>query len=112
MRSIVSLCDVGCVYLLCWLQAVRDGFASHGEGDLGSGSEAVTGMEQWECLGDGLHTLGFKVPTPVQKKGIAMTMKRSGDIIGAAETVSKTECWAATVKPAHVRLGQEKVVFE
>ena len=54
----------------------------------------ITGMEEWVWLGvpaplvKGLHSLGFKVPTPIQKQAIAKTMKTNRDIIGAAETVS------------------------
>ena len=54
----------------------------------------VTGMEEWEELNvpdsliRGLYDQGFKVPTPIQKQAIAMTMETKGDIIGAAETVS------------------------
>ena len=50
-------------------------------------------MEEWEWLGvpspliRGLSDLGFRVPTPVQKEAIAVTLKTSGDVIGAAETV-------------------------
>ncbi len=36
----------------------------------------------------GLSEEGFKVPTPIQKQAIVMTMKTEGDVIGAAETVS------------------------
>ena len=54
---------------------------------------SVTGMEEWEGLGlaaplvRGLYELGFKVPTPIQKEAIAVTMKTKGDVVGAAETV-------------------------
>lgn len=56
----------------------------------------ATGMKEWEELGvptsliHGLYVLGFKVPTPIQKQGIAVTLKTEGDIIGAAETVRNT----------------------
>ncbi len=51
-------------------------------------------MEEWVELGvpslliEGLSDEGSKVPTPIQKQAIVMTMKTEGDVIGAAETVS------------------------
>ena len=53
----------------------------------------MEGMEEWAWLGvptplmKGLKELGFKVPTPIQKEAIAITIKTKGDVIGAAETV-------------------------
>lgn len=56
--------------------------------------EEIIGMEEWVWLGvtppliRGLYELGFKTPTPIQKKAIPVTMKTGSDVIGAAETVS------------------------
>ena len=53
----------------------------------------LTGMQEWKDLGvpvalmKGLSVLGFKVPTPIQREAIAVTLKTSSDVIGAAETV-------------------------
>ncbi len=55
----------------------------------------VVGMEEWEWLGvpapliRSLYELGFKVPTPIQKQAIPVTVKTENDIIGAAETVRR-----------------------
>ena len=54
---------------------------------------SVEGMEAWQAIGvslsviRGLKDCGFKEPTPVQAQAIPVTLKSSGDIVGAAETV-------------------------
>ena len=53
------------------------------------------GMDEWVELGiptpliKGLYDQGFKVPTPIQREAIPVTIKTGKDIIGAAETVKK-----------------------
>jgi len=56
---------------------------------------SVTGGEEtWQSLGispviiQGLHDCGFAKPTPVQALAIPATLKKTGDLVGAAETVS------------------------